>query len=79
MELSLPLDYAGDPRQAVDEVVALESGGLDWVAEAYGYVRERVEAFREAGVDMLNITPVGPEPARLVETVKSWLQEGDRA
>jgi hypothetical protein len=25
---------------------------------------------------MLNITPVGPEPARLVETVKSWLQEG---
>ncbi|MCX4406404.1 hypothetical protein ACFXC8_04970 [Streptomyces sp. NPDC059441] len=80
MELSLPLDYAGDPRQAVDEVVALESAGLDavWVAEAYGYVRERVEAFREAGVDMLNITPVGPEPARLVETVKSWLQEGDR-
>jgi hypothetical protein len=181
MELSLPLDYAGDPRQAADEVAALESAGLDavWVAEAYGfdaptimgylaartermkigsgilnvysrtpallaqtaaglpkialyvggmgapgknfyndlavacgyekearliqelylsgrkkeaeaavpaefceliplcgpesYVRERVEAFREAGVDMLNITPVGPEPARLVETVKSWL------
>lgn len=27
-----------------------------------GYVRERVEAFREAGVTMLNVTPVGPEP-----------------
>lgn len=26
-----------------------------------GYVRERVEAFREAGVTMLNVTPVGPE------------------
>ncbi|MGW5343256.1 LLM class F420-dependent oxidoreductase [Streptomyces sp. NPDC004050] len=39
-----------------------------------GYVRERVEAFREAGVTMLNVTPVGPEPARLIETVKSWLQ-----
>ncbi|MEU8774405.1 LLM class F420-dependent oxidoreductase [Streptomyces sp. NPDC048606] len=38
-----------------------------------GYVRERVEAFREAGVTMLNVTPVGPEPARLIETVKSWL------
>ncbi|MFB7151448.1 LLM class flavin-dependent oxidoreductase, partial [Streptomyces virginiae] len=38
-----------------------------------GYVRERVEAFREAGVTMLNVTPVGPEPARLVETVKNWL------
>lgn len=38
-----------------------------------GYVRERVEAFREAGVTMLNVTTVGPEPARLIDTVKSWL------
>ncbi|MEV7558489.1 LLM class F420-dependent oxidoreductase [Streptomyces sp. NPDC089795] len=38
-----------------------------------GYVRERVEAFREAGVTMLNVTPVGPEPAKLIETVKNWL------
>ncbi|MER6390818.1 LLM class F420-dependent oxidoreductase [Streptomyces sp. NPDC001523] len=38
-----------------------------------GYVRERVEAFRAAGVTMLNVTPVGPEPARLIETVKNWL------
>lgn len=27
-----------------------------------GYVRERVEAFRAAGVTMLNVTPVGLEP-----------------
>ncbi|MGW7311892.1 LLM class flavin-dependent oxidoreductase [Streptomyces sp. NPDC054865] len=38
-----------------------------------GYVRDRIEAFREAGVTMLNVTPVGPEPARLIETVKNWL------
>lgn len=38
-----------------------------------GYVRERVEAFRGAGVTMLNVTPVGPEPARLIATVKNWL------
>ncbi|WP_408051702.1 LLM class flavin-dependent oxidoreductase [Streptomyces sp. HO565] len=38
-----------------------------------GYVRDRVEVFREAGVTMLNVTPVGPEPARLVERVRSWL------
>jgi F420-dependent oxidoreductase-like protein len=37
-----------------------------------GHVRERVEAFREAGVTMLNVTPVGPDPARLVEQVKEW-------
>jgi len=38
-----------------------------------GYVRDRIEAFREAGVTMLNVTPMGPDPARLVETVKNWL------
>ncbi|MFD8811121.1 LLM class F420-dependent oxidoreductase [Streptomyces sp. NPDC059627] len=38
-----------------------------------GYVRDRIAAFREAGVTMLDITPVGPDPARLVETVKNWL------
>ncbi|MGW7369185.1 LLM class flavin-dependent oxidoreductase, partial [Streptomyces sp. NPDC054841] len=37
------------------------------------YVRERVEAFREAGVTMLNVIPVGAEPAKLIETVKGWL------
>ncbi|MFD6751255.1 LLM class flavin-dependent oxidoreductase, partial [Streptomyces anthocyanicus] len=38
-----------------------------------GYVRDRVAAIEEAGVTMLNVTPVGPDPARLVETVKNWL------
>lgn len=82
MELSMTLHYAGDPRQAADEAAAPETAGLDavWVAEAWGFdsptiwgMRERVEAFRAAGVTMLNVTPVGPEPARLIETVKSRL------
>ncbi|WJV45115.1 LLM class F420-dependent oxidoreductase [Streptomyces flavofungini] len=38
-----------------------------------GYVRERVEVFRAAGVTMLNVIPVGPDPAGLIETVKGWL------
>ncbi|MFD0416392.1 LLM class F420-dependent oxidoreductase [Streptomyces sp. NPDC127108] len=37
------------------------------------YVRERVEVFRAAGVTMLNVVPVGPDPAGLIETVKGWL------
>ncbi|RKS04606.1 F420-dependent oxidoreductase-like protein [Nocardiopsis sp. Huas11] len=37
------------------------------------YVRERVEAFRAAGVTQLNVTPVGDNPAKLVEKVKSWV------
>ena len=32
-----------------------------------GYVKERIAAFKEAGVTMLNITPIGPDPAEIVE------------
>ncbi|WP_046472481.1 LLM class F420-dependent oxidoreductase [Allosalinactinospora lopnorensis] len=37
------------------------------------YVRERVEAFRAAGVTHLNVTPVGDDPVKLIEKVKGWL------
>lgn len=37
------------------------------------YVRERIAAFREAGVTDLNITPVGEDPAALVAQVKEWV------
>jgi hypothetical protein len=67
MELSIPLDHAADPRTAADRAAALSLCGTK------SYVHERVAAFREAGVTMLNVIPVGPEPARLVETVRSRL------
>jgi len=35
------------------------------------YVKERIEAMREAGVTSLNITPVGDDPVGLVEKMKS--------
>ncbi|MGG7570479.1 LLM class flavin-dependent oxidoreductase [Streptomyces sirii] len=38
-----------------------------------GYVRERIAAYRDAGVTMLDVHPVGPRPAKLIETVKNWL------
>ncbi|MDX3450947.1 LLM class flavin-dependent oxidoreductase [Streptomyces sp. ME02-8801-2C] len=38
-----------------------------------GYVRERIEAIRAAGVTQLNVRVVDPDPARLVEKVKGWL------
>ena len=75
MKLSTTLSYAGDPRQAADEVVALERAGLDtvWVAEAYGYdsptlmgylaaVTERVEI----GSAILNV--FSRTPALLAQT-----------
>jgi F420-dependent oxidoreductase-like protein len=38
-----------------------------------GYVRERIEAFREAGVTTLNVIPLDPDPVRLLGRVKEWL------
>lgn len=37
-----------------------------------GFVRERVEAFRAAGVTNLMITPVTDDPVGLVETIRGW-------
>ena len=40
-----------------------------------GYVRERLAAYQESGVTVLNITPVGPDPVKLVEQVKGWIED----
>ncbi len=40
-----------------------------------GYVKERIAAFKESGVTVLNITPVGPDPVKLVEQVRTWVDE----
>ncbi|MCW2756690.1 MAG: F420-dependent oxidoreductase, partial [Nocardioidaceae bacterium] len=39
MKLSQLLQYSGNPREAADQVTALEKAGLDtvWVPEAYGF------------------------------------------
>lgn len=37
-----------------------------------GFVRERVEAFRDAGVTVLNVQAVGPNRLRDIEQVASW-------
>jgi F420-dependent oxidoreductase-like protein len=36
-----------------------------------GYVKERIAAFKESGVTVLNVTPLGD--ASMLETVKGWL------
>ena len=54
MKLSTMLMYAGNPREAADQVVDLEKAGLNtvWVAEPYskplGRTREAIEIIRAA-------------------------------
>jgi len=38
-----------------------------------GFVRERIAAFAEAGVTVLNVNPVGDDPVGLIEKVRGWL------
>lgn len=37
-----------------------------------GFVKERIAAFAEAGVTVLNIIPVGKDPLAIIEQVKEW-------
>jgi hypothetical protein len=37
-----------------------------------GYVRDRIAAYKQAGVTSLNITPFGPDVPALVSQVKEW-------
>ena len=64
MKLSMPLIYAGNPRETADEVAGLEKAGLDgvWVAEAYsfdaitlmGYLAAKTETV-EIGAGIVNV------------------------
>jgi F420-dependent oxidoreductase-like protein len=39
-----------------------------------GYVAERIAAFKEAGVTTLSITPIGPDPVRVVEQLRELIE-----
>ena len=75
VKLSTQLMYAGNPREAADQVVALERAGLDtvWVAEAYGfdsptlmgYLAAKTETI-EIGAAILNI--YSRTPSALLQT-----------
>ena len=75
MKLSLPLMYDGNPRDAADQVTALEKAGLDtvWIAEAYGfdsptlmgYLAAKTETI-EIGAAILNI--YSRTPGTLIQT-----------
>jgi len=37
-----------------------------------GYVRERIQVFKDVGVTHLNVTPHGPNPLETIEKIKVW-------
>ncbi len=57
MKLSSALMYAGNPRDAADQVTALEKAGLDtiWVAEAYGFDSPTLMGYLAAKTETIEI------------------------
>jgi F420-dependent oxidoreductase-like protein len=57
MKLSSALMYAGNPREAADQVGALEKAGLDtiWVAEAYGFDSPTLMGYLAAKTETVEI------------------------
>jgi F420-dependent oxidoreductase-like protein len=65
--------YLGGDRKAAaalipDELVA----GMSLIGDA-GFVKERVAAYRESGVTVLNVQPVGPNGLQDIETIANWV------
>ncbi len=38
-----------------------------------GYVKERIAAYKEAGVTVLSVSPVGPNPVKTIETLRELI------
>jgi F420-dependent oxidoreductase-like protein len=57
MKLSTQLMYSGNPREAADQVTALEKAGLDtvWVAEAYGFDSPTLMGYLAARTETVEI------------------------
>ncbi|MGH9137010.1 MAG: LLM class F420-dependent oxidoreductase [Acidimicrobiales bacterium] len=64
--------YLAGKKNEAAAAVPLELLELTNLVGPASFVQERIAAFREAGVTTLNVTPVAPEPAKLVEKLKSW-------
>jgi F420-dependent oxidoreductase-like protein len=65
--------YLGGDRKAAAAMVPAELvEGMSLVGDA-GFVKDRIAAYREAGVTVLNVQPIGPNGIRDIETVANWL------
>jgi F420-dependent oxidoreductase-like protein len=65
------LYLAGHKAEAAAKVPAELLASLS-LCGPEGYIKDRLAAFADAGVTVLNITPVGPEPTRTIERLKEW-------
>jgi len=66
------LYLSGNKQEAASKVPAEMLAGTNLVGPA-GFVKERLACYREAGVTHLSVTPVGNDPVKTVEQLRSLL------
>ena len=65
--------YLGGERKKAAALVPAELvAGMSLIGDA-GFVRDRIAAYRDSGVTILNVQPTGPNGLADVETVAGWL------
>ena len=62
-------------QQEAEAAVPAEFLELTSLVGPEDYIKERVAAYREAGVTVLDVTPVGPNPTDTIEKLKAWSAE----
>src|SRR5256885_2149655 len=76
MKISTQLMYAGDPKDLIEQVVALENAGLDtvWVAEAYGFDSPTLMGYVAAKTSRVNTGRRGDKNVGMTaEIADGWL------
>ena len=66
------LYLSGNKRQAEALVPASLLESLSLIGPE-GYVKERIAAFKAAGITLLDVQPIGPDPIGDVARVKEWI------
>lgn len=65
--------FLAQRRVEAERAVPLELLSLTNLVGVEGYVRERIAAYRESGVTVLNVDVHGPDPTRVVGKLAEWI------
>jgi F420-dependent oxidoreductase-like protein len=63
---------SGRKKEAAALVPSALVSGMSLVGDT-GFVKERIAAYREAGVTVLNVQPIGPNGLKDLETIANWV------
>ncbi len=65
--------YLGGKKKEAEAAVPAELLERTSLVGPESYIKERLAAYREAGVTVLNIIPISPSPTEVVEKLRSWI------